>query len=71
MVKLLHCHVLPIIALSTDDIPKLKETLAAQKECIKKVDNDILDTYQKLDSVQVAIDKLCEQWINKLKEKKA
>ena len=70
VLKLLHCHVLPIIALSTDDIPKLKETLAAQKEWIKKVDNDILNTNQKLDSVQGAINKQCEQWINELKETK-
>ena len=67
VLKLLHCHILPLIALHVEDIPLLEQLEEQQKELIKHAEKDMQHKSLNLDEVQRRIYKQCDKFIDELR----
>ena len=64
--NLLHCHILPIIALHVEDIFHLEQLRDKQNEYIRKLEGEMIQKDKNLDAVQSSIDTQCDQHVTEL-----
>ena len=63
VMRMLHCHVLPVIKLTAEDIPRMTQILASQEAFIQQVDEEIILKNKQADQVMSAMERQREKFI--------
>ena len=55
VMRMLHCHVLPLIKLTTEDVPKMKKVFAEEEKYIRNIDEEIIQKDKQMESIGQAM----------------
>lgn len=66
IMRMLHCHVLPLVKLTTEDVPKMRELYREEEECIKAIDELILLKDKQMDEIASAMQRQRSSFLSNL-----